>query len=271
MQQLQGANITKLSNMTVSIITPTHNSACFICETLDAILAQTQTHWELLITDDASTDDTCEIIEAYQQKDKRIKLFKLEENAGAAVARNNSIRHASGRFIAFCDSDDVWTTDKLEKQIGFMLDNGHAFTFAPYHIISEQGNKIGFSSTRDKVNYKDILITCDIGTLTAVYDTFMLGKVYMPLIRKSQDYGLWLRILKMIDYAHSYPKPLGHYRIRPHSISNNKIKAMQYIWKVYREVENLSFTHSIWLMFVYSLYGIKKYGRIKIRRILTRQ
>ena len=252
--------------MLVSIITPTHNSARFIRETLDAILAQTHTNWELLITDDASTDDTCEIIAAYQEKDDRIKLFKLKENAGAAVARNNSIRHATGRFIAFCDSDDLWTPDKLEKQISFMLDNGHAFTFAPYHIISEAGKNIGFTPTRSRVSYNDILITCDIGCLTAVYDTEQLGKVYMPLIRKRQDYGLWLKILKQVDYAYSHPEALGYYRYRPHSISSNKFKAIWYIWKVYRDVEKLPFFRSLYLVFVYSTYGIRKYGRLKAGR-----
>ncbi len=256
--------------MLASIITPTYNSEQFIEETIRAIQAQTLKDWEFLITDDGSDDDTISIIQRFAAKDPRIKLFRLEKNSGAAVARNNSIKEASGRFIAFCDSDDLWTPNKLEKQIAFMQEKDIAFSFAPYHVVNEQGSKIGFSPTRAKVGYKDILITCDIGTLTAVYDTSKLGKVYMPLIRKSQDYGLWLRILKLIDYAYSYPAPLGYYRIRPHSISNNKIKAMQYVWKIYRDVEKLSLTYSLWLMFVYSLYGIKKYGKIKLKNLFTK-
>ncbi len=252
-----------LNRPTTSIITPTHNSARFIRETLDAILAQTHTNWELLITDDASTDNTCEIIEAYRLKDDRIKLFRLKENAGAAVARNNSIKHASGRFIAFCDSDDIWTPDKLKKQISFMLDNWHAFTFAPYHIINEEGKKIGMSHTRPKVNYNDILHTCDIGCLTAVYDTKQLGKVYMANIRKRQDYTLWLKILRHTDYAYSYPEPLAYYRVRRHSVSSNKLKAIYYIWKVYRDVEKLPFFRSLYLVLIYSTYGIRKYGRLR--------
>jgi teichuronic acid biosynthesis glycosyltransferase TuaG len=248
---------------TTSIITPTHNSAAYIRDTLDAILAQTYEDWELLITDDASADYTCQIVEEYMKKDPRISLYRLSKNCGAAVARNESIKHASGRFIAFCDSDDVWTPDKLEKQIAFMTENGHAFTFAPYHIIDEAGNLLDTTQTRDKVSYNDILLTCDIGCLTAVYDTDKLGKVYMPLIRKRQDYALWLRLLKVIEHAHSYPEPLGYYRLRRHSISSNKFKAIWYIWKVYRGVEKLPLCKSVYLVIIYSIYGIKKYRRLK--------
>ena len=249
--------------MLISIITPTYNSEQFIGETIRAIQAQTYTDWELLITDDGSSDKTLHLIDEFAAKDPRIKLFTLEKNSGAAVARNNSIKEASGRFIAFCDSDDLWTPDKLEKQIAFMLENDHAFSLAPYHIISEEGKNIGFASTRTKVSYNDILITCDIGCLTAVYDTQKLGKVYMPLIRKRQDYGLWLKILKQVDHAYSYPEALGYYRYRPHSISSNKLKAIWYIWKVYRDVEKLPFFRSLYLVFIYSTYGIRKYGRLK--------
>lgn len=249
--------------MTVSIITPTSNSASFIRDTLDAILAQTYEAWELLITDDASADDTCQIVEEYMKKDPRISLFRLKKNTGAAVARNESIKHATGRFIAFCDSDDVWTPDKLEKQIAFMIENNHAFTFAPYHIIDETGNLLDTSQTRKIVGYADLLKTCDIGCLTAMYDTEKVGKVYMPLIRKRQDYALWLRLLKVIDYAYSYPEPLGYYRLRRHSISSNKFKAIWYIWKVYRGVEKLPFWKSVYLVIVYSMHGIKKYRRLR--------
>jgi len=248
--------------MTVSIITPTHNSAKFIRETLDAILAQTFTDWELLITDDASTDETCQIVEEYIRMDQRISLFRLKKNAGAAVARNESIKHASGRFIAFCDSDDLWVPGKLEKQIAFMLQQEYAFTYAPYHIIDEQGNTKGLSAVRHRVAYNDLLKTCDIGCLTAVYDTKYFGKVYMPLIRRRQDYALWLQLLKKTKYACSYPEPLGYYRLRKQSVSSNKLRAICYVWKMFRTVENIPFFKSLWLVFVYSMHGINKYRKL---------
>lgn len=104
----------------VSIITPSYNSSRFISQTIESILSQTYTNWELLITDDCSTDKTREIVKSYQRKDPRIKFFQLKENSGPGVARNHSIEMAKGRFIAFCDSDDRWYPEKLEKQLAFM-------------------------------------------------------------------------------------------------------------------------------------------------------
>ena len=111
----------------VSIITPTYNSEKYISETIQSIQAQTHTNWELLITDDCSTDQTIKTVKRFQENDSRIRLYKLEKNQGAGIARNNSIIKATGRYIAFCDSDDQWKPAKLEKQVKFMKTHKLAF------------------------------------------------------------------------------------------------------------------------------------------------
>ena len=131
----QNINATPL----VSIITPCYNSAKFIGETIDSIQAQTFKDWELIITDDCSTDNTTEIIERYIAADPRIKLYKLEKNSGGGVARNNSIKAAKGRYIAFCDSDDRWHPWKLAKQLEFMQKNDYAFSYTSYMTCDEDG------------------------------------------------------------------------------------------------------------------------------------
>lgn len=123
----------------VSIIMPSYNAALFIKDAIDSVLAQSYTNWELLITDDNSKDNSTQIIEEYAKKDSRIKLYALNKNVGAAEARNNSIKNAKGRFIAFLDSDDVWESNKLDKQLSFMIENGYAFTMTNYRIMSEKG------------------------------------------------------------------------------------------------------------------------------------
>ncbi len=245
--------------MTVSVIMPAYNSSQYIGESIESVLNQTYSDLELLITDDNSGDNTCAIIEEYMKKDTRIRLFRHKENQGGALARSTAIDNANGRFIAFCDSDDLWVPEKLEKQIAFMVENNYEFTFAPYYIISEEGKELGLSTTRSKVNYTDILRTCDIGCLTAVYDRSVLGNMHMANIRKRHDYTLWLRILRKIPYAYSYQEPLGYYRLRSYSISGNKFKTMYYIWKVYREVEQIPFFKSVWYIILYSMYGLRKY------------
>lgn len=245
----------------VSIITPSYNSADFIAETIDTILAQTYTDWELLITDDCSTDNTYEIVSKYIQKDNRIKFFQLEKNSGAGVARNNSIKEAKGRFLAFCDSDDCWHSKKLEKQLKFMVDNGYEFTCTSYDSYNEVGDtKVGYIKCKKKISYWTLLRDNSIGCLTSMYDTSRIGKIYMPTIRKRQDWGLWLSIIKKTKYVYGLQETLAKYRIRENSISSNKIAMLKYNYKLYKEVEGFSSISSFLLLMCYFLpyYFYKK-------------
>lgn len=101
--------------MKVSVITPMYNCEKFISETIESVLNQTYTNWEMIIIDDCSTDKSKQIVKQYIERDKRIRLIALNENSGAAVARNKGIEVSSGRFIAFLDGDDLWEPNKLEN------------------------------------------------------------------------------------------------------------------------------------------------------------
>lgn len=242
----------------VSIITPTYNSSKYIVETIESILNQTYSNWELLITDDCSIDDTLKIIDAYVLKDKRIKLFQLNENSGAGIARNYSIEKSSGRYIAFCDSDDQWLPNKLAKQVSMMKENGIALSFSSYHIIDEEGHPKGKVIAKSKVDYKVMLRNNYIGCLTAMYDAIQLGKVYMPEIRKRQDWALWLSILKLTDKAYGIKEPLAVYRDRSNSISTNKKDLIKYNWAIYRDVEGFSFLKSCVLLIQFVFFYLAK-------------
>lgn len=220
----------------VSIITPCYNSADFIAETIESILAQTYTNWELLITDDCSKDNSIEIIKAYSENDSRIKLFQLEKNGGGGVARNNSISKAEGRYIAFCDSDDRWYPTKLEKQIEFMQSNDCALSYTSYMTCDEAGKMKGIIVAPHNITFKSNLRDCKIGCLTAMYDTEKVGKVFLPLIRKRQDWGLWIKVLKICGTAKGMKEPLSIYRLREGSISNKKSDLIKYNIGVYQEV-----------------------------------
>jgi len=243
----------------VSIITPTYNSIQYIQKTIQSILDQTYTNWELLITDDCSTDQTWDILKDYPLKNNKIRIFRLDQNSGPGVARNNSIRHAQGRYIAFCDSDDVWCADKLDKQLQFLRQHDLAFTFSSYQKINEKGVPSGIILAPRKVTYNDLLKTCTIGCLTAIYDTNKLGKIYMPEIRKRQDYGLWLKILKLIGSASGMEEVLAYYRERSNSVSSNKFVAAKYHYKVLREVEGIPSYKAFYYFVHYAFRGLFKY------------
>jgi teichuronic acid biosynthesis glycosyltransferase TuaG len=225
----------------VSIITPSYNSARFVQDTLNSVLNQSYQNWEMIIVDDVSSDDSIEVIKKFTEKDNRIKLIQLENNSGAAVARNKAIEMAKGKYIAFLDSDDLWKPEKLEKQIQFMKDNNSLLSYSNYTLIDEEGKDLNIiKKPISKITYKEQLKENQIGCLTAIYDQEKLGKIYMPLIRKRQDYGLWLNILKKIEHADKIDEVLAIYRIRKSSISSNKIEMLKYNFDLFNKHQKLS-------------------------------
>ncbi|EPC04108.1 hypothetical protein L861_02015 [Litchfieldella anticariensis FP35 = DSM 16096] len=254
--------------MKVSIVMPAYNAASFIGKSIESVLSQTYEDWELLIIDDASSDGTSEIIKEYSESDSRVFSFSQVKNMGAAEARNLGIRHASGKYIAFLDSDDFWYPDKLEKQVSFIRKSGSPFVFSAYQKVDEHGNKLGVIGVPEKVSYNELLKSCVIGCLTVIYDVDALGKVYMPLIRKRQDFGLWLRILKLTPYAYGQNIILAEYTVRENSISSRKNSAAAYQWKLYRDVEKLSVLKSAYYFSHYAVRGVLRQRYPDIARAL---
>lgn len=255
-------------NPSISIITPSHNCSSFISETIQSALKQSFTDWEMIIVDDCSTDHSVVVIQSFVEQDSRIKLIQLAENSGAAVARNRAVEAAQGRYIAFLDSDDLWLLNKLEKQLAFMQANNYPFSYAAYDKIDENGQVFGHIGVPDRVCYSDLLKMCSIGCLTAMYDTEYFGKVYMPLIRKRQDLGLWLRLLKKTDYAYGLNETLAQYRVRMDSISANKANAAKFIWRLYREVEGLNLIKASYYFSHYAIRGLLRTKAPGLARIL---
>jgi len=241
-------------NPLVSIITPSYKSERFIFKTIDSVLSQTYKNWEMIIVDDVSPDKSNEIIEKYIKQDSRIKLIKLEKNNGPALARNRAIKEANGRYIAFLDADDLWMPEKLEKQLAFMQEKDCALSYTAYETMSEDGRKLNTTINPPKeLTYKELLKSNRIGCLTAMYDTEKLGKVYMPLIKKRQDYGLWLRILRGIDIAYGMDEVLATYRVMSNSVSSNKVDLLKYNYSLFREHEKFSVMKSLYYL-IWNIY-----------------
>lgn len=239
----------------VSVITPTYNCGRFIAETIECVQAQTYANWEMIIVDDCSTDDTREVVERYIANDDRIKYHCLSENSGAAVARTTAMKMADGEYMAFCDSDDLWMPEKLERQLEFMNDNGYAFSCTAYEQIDEDGKSLErVIKTVKKTDYNRLLLDCPVGNSTVMYNVEKMGKFEVPNIRKRNDDALWLQMLKKEKYIWGMPDVLMRYRIRKNSISSNKLKVIKYHWILYREIEHLnvfrSAFHICWWCFL---------------------
>ena len=242
----------------VSIITPLYNSEKYIAETIEFVLAQTYSNWEMIIVDDCSKDNGVEIVEKYREKDKRIKLYQNEINKGVSYTRNRAIDIAQGKYIAFLDSDDLWKKEKLEKQINFMEQNNIVLSYTAYEKINEDGSKRGEIRVPEKLDYKELLKNCLIGFLTAIYRKEEL-KNFKFINSKAEDYIFWLSILKKIEYAYGINEILASYRVLNNSRSSNKIDIVKFHWKICRKIEKLSLLRSISYYFIYIKRGIARY------------
>ena len=244
----------------VSIVTPAYNCEKYIAETIESVLAQTYTNWEMIIVNDKSTDNTLNIIKQYTKLDKRIKLINLSENSGAAVARNVALDNAKGRFIAFIDSDDRWKKDKLTNQIEYMIKNEYGFTYTNYEYILDENNKRKkIFKVKSKLNYSEALKNTIIGCLTVIIDKNIVGDFRMPLVRRGQDNLTWLMLLKKGHIAYGLNENLAEYRKVEGSLSNNKFKALKRQWYNYRKIIKLPFFECVYYYTFYIVNNIKKY------------
>lgn len=243
----------------VSIITPSYNSEKYIRETVKSVQEQTYTNWEMIIVDDCSKDNSRAVLEELANEEERVKIHFLQENSGAAVARNTAIRLAKGKYIAFLDSDDKWKPNKLQTQLEFMQKNDYAFTFSGYDLMNEDGELLGKSvKIPESIDYQGLLKNTIIGCLTVIVDKEKVGDFQMPNIRARQDLALWLLIMKRGFKAYGLQQSLAIYRSVPGSVSSNKVNMLKKNWHVYRKIEKLNVVSASWYIFNYAFNALKK-------------
>ncbi|RIW36058.1 glycosyltransferase family 2 protein [Bacillus salacetis] len=239
----------------ISIITPVYNSEKYIGETIKSVLAQTHNNWEMLIADDCSKDNTAKVVSEFN--DPRIKYFKLEENSGAAIARNKALEKAKGTYIAFLDADDMWKPNKLEKQLDFMINNNVGFSFTGYEILRENGNKV--ISVPSCLSYSQFMKNTIIGTLTVMVNTEIVGEVRLVNVKKDHDSMTWAKLLREGHTAYGLNESLAYYRKVEGSISNDKFKAAKNHWNNCRNIEKLSLPKCLYYFLFYGINAVKKH------------
>ena len=245
--------------MFISVITPVHNSSDYIADTINSVINQTYQNWEMILVDDFSADNSVEIIQAYQEKSNKIKLIQSDTNVGAAEARNIALRQAKGDYIAFLDSDDMWLPNKLERQTQFMKSNNYAFSFTAYQRVNQNNTKtINRIGVPKFIGYNGFLRNTIIGTLTVMIDKRQTGYFEMPNIRSSHDMVLWCEILKRGFKAYGINEVLAYYRIVGDSNTAKKWKAAKDVWRVYRDIEKLSWVKSAFNFSLYAFNALKK-------------
>ena len=221
---------------------------------------QTYTNWEILVQDDCSTDNTYKILEPYIEKDSRIKYACNPKTSGAAVSRNNAILRADGRWIAFLDSDDLWESTKLEKQIVFMVKNVYHFSYTTYQEIDECGRDTGTYIWGPKHISKFLMSAfCWPGCLTVMYEREYVGLLQIADIKKNNDYAMWLTVIMNND-CFMLDECLAKYRRgRVGSVSTHGYTTMiKWHYKLWHEAEGKNVLSSLFWTFMNLSFGILK-------------
>lgn len=244
----------------VSIITPCYNGAKYIRETIDSVIAQTYSKWEMIIVDDGSKDNSAEIVRGYT--DERIHLIQ-QKNAGSAAARNNGIRQCNGQYIALLDADDLWKPDFLKKQIAFMKKRKAVCVFCSYERIDGHSKQILHPTiAKKKITTKDMRVMNQIGCLSGLYDCSKHGKIYLREELKSlrDDYAYWYDIVALEDAAYGNPEILASYRVLDTSTTGNKKKLIKKQYQFYRTHLKESVPEALVNTLVWGMCGLKKFS-----------
>ncbi|MDE6318512.1 MAG: glycosyltransferase family 2 protein [Lachnospiraceae bacterium] len=253
----------------ISVIVPVYGAEDYIAKTIAMVEAQTFENWELLLIEDASPDESAQVVrralagcrqqdvsadlstqlsnvrtaEVYtDEQGRRILFLCKEKNEGAAAARNTGLKLAQGRYIAFLDADDVWFPDKLAREFAFLQEKQAGFVFSAYEFGDQDAAPTGkVVHVPPVLTYREALSRTVIFTTTVLLDREKVADklIEMPLV-ESEDTATWWQILRAGHKAYGLDETLAIYRRPPKSLSSNKIKALQRIWNLYRRQEGLS-------------------------------
>lgn len=244
----------------VSVVMPCYNAAQYIAESIESVIAQTHRNWELIIVDDCSKDNSVEIIQDYQNKDDRIKLIRNAKSSGSpAEPRNIGIEHSTGEYIAFLDSDDIWTSDKLQKQLAKFQEGDYAIVYANYEVMREDGSRTGkIVKGPAFTDYKQLLKYNSIGCSGAIFRKEFLNGCRFKKIGH-EDYLFWLTFLRNGGTAANSNEVQLIYRERESSVSGNKVKAAKWTWNIYRKELGLNILESSFSFLHYVIKGIERH------------
>ncbi len=253
---------------TISVIMPAYNAEKTIKYAIESVLNQTYRDFELIVINDCSTDNTESVIANYVKKDSRVIHLNNQYNAGVSYTRNRAVECARGEWIAFLDSDDIWRSNKLEKQMCLVksIDNA-VLIYTASSFISSEGEPYSYIlAAEEKIDYSTLLKKNLISCSSAVVKSSMMKKIKMPNDAMHEDYYVWLKILKEHKYAYGINEPLLIYRLSNNSKSSKRLKSAKMLYNTYRAL-GYSFVISSFLTGRYTIHSLRKRRNIKKTKV----
>ena len=254
-------------NSLVSVVMPVYNCEKYLAAAVESVISQTYENWELILVDDCSTDRSGALADRWSSSDSRISVVHNRRNSGVSISRNNGVKAAKGGWVAFLDSDDAWTPEKLEKQIAVVnTDELADGVFTGYGYL-DSSSRVGntWFQVPDQATYSGLLVRNVMSTSGVILRKEILLLNPFSTGAYHEDLHEWLGLLK--DGAHfvGINEPLHYVRIaQKDSRSGNKVNAAAMRFALYRS-EGIGLVKSLCLFVAYAALGLKKYSAVTFR------
>ena len=240
-----------------SIIMPVYNAEKYLAQAIDSVIAQSYSHWELLLINDGSVDGSLGICRTYASQDHRIRVIDLGTNKGCAFARNVGLQEAKGEYIAFLDSDDLWFPEKLALQVADLQEDDLSFT--AYNMVDAELNIIKSRPASARLDFEDLLCENSIIFSTVLLKADKVKQLKFDGNCYHEDYWFLLNLLQLGCKFKGLNQVLLNYRIHPASRSFSKLNAAKERWTVYRNFLKFGFLKSTYYFILYAINGVRKY------------
>ena len=249
----------------VTIIIPYKNNLNYLFAALKSIFKQSYKNFKILIIyDDEDKSDLPKIKNFFKstiiKKKKPFEIIVNKNSLGAGYARNVGIKKCKTKYIAFLDSDDTWAKNKLKIQVNYMEKNNIFFSHTSYYVINKNNKIVSSRFAKNKIIFKDLIRSCDIGLSTVILKSSLLikNKLLFPKMKTKEDYVLWLQIVKKIKTIRGLNIKLTYYRKTKGSLSSNKFLSLINGYKVYKNYMNYGMIKSLFCLFMLSINSLKK-------------
>lgn len=248
-----------MSKPLVSVIMPAYNAELYIEESVASILNQSYRNLELIIVNDCSNDNTLQILEKFSSNDERIIVLNNDTNLGCAQSRNKALQITKGEYIAFCDSDDVWMENKIEKQLSHIKNSNADMVFTAYEMIDSSGQHIKYRNIKEKVLFDDLLRENFVIFSTTIFRRGVIEEIQFNDRWYHEDYVFLLDCMEHQYEFGGLNENLVKYRISKNGRSYNKFCSAKHRWIILRKYLKIDLVLSIWYFIQYIFYGVKKY------------
>ena len=241
---------------------PYYKKTKYVNETINSILNQTMKEFEIIIIDDEISESSSKVLSNLKKLDVRIKVFKNEKNLGAGQSRNKAISFCKGKYIAFCDCDDLWKLNKLERQIQDMEKYNQEFSFTDYEIINDNNLKVDFREAKNSLNFTKLRNSCDIGLSTVMLRKSLFNNKEFRFgeIKTKEDFVLWLILAKNGVNLSALNECLVSWRKSTNSLSSSTIQKLIDGFRVYKNYLHYGYLKSFYFLMVLSVnYMLKKF------------